>query len=230
MAKRLQPGEPPEHELIPVLVQHFDRVALTGWDSDLEAAFVDFLDPLPTWRCLEAGCGTGRFTLRLAGRVAGVVGTDRSPEMIRRARGTAARTGVGNARFEVAAVESLPGPLRNTFDVVVAVRLLFFLPDPAAGLRQLAATVRPGGWVAVCNPHAGLSPASATRYADAHGLQGFARQSLASWARVAAAGPLWDEETSVARLQEAGLVDVTAMPALEGLGLLAKGRRPGRRK
>ncbi len=228
MAKQLEPPQPLPTSADPYagMVDHFDLMAQTGWGADLEAAFIDFLAPTAHWRCLEAGCGTGRFALRLAERVTGVVGTDRSEPMILRARINAAQAGIGNARFEVAAVESLPGPLRSTFDLVVAMRLLFFLPDPLRGLKQLAAAAAPGGWVGICNPHAQMSPEGAASYADANGLQGFARESLAGWARVAARHLSWDEETAVTRLQEAGLTEVTAAPALEGLGLFAKGRRP----
>ncbi len=228
MAKQLEPPQPLPTAPDPYagMVDHFDLMAQTGWGADLEAAFIDFIEPSGHWRCLEAGCGTGRFALRLAERVAGVVGTDRSEPMIARARVNAARGGIGNARFEVAAVESLPGPLRSTFDLVVAIRVLFFLPDPVRGLKQLVPTAVPGGWVAICNPHARMSPEVAASYADANGLEGFARESLAGWARVAARHLAWDEETAVVRLQEAGLTEVTATPALEGLGLFAKGRRP----
>ncbi|HVB11221.1 MAG TPA: class I SAM-dependent methyltransferase [Bacillota bacterium] len=208
------------------MVEHFDQMAQTGWGTDLEAAFIEFLEPASFWRCLEAGCGPGRFSLRLAERVTAVVGTDRSDAMIHRARANAIRDGVGNARFEVAALESLPGPLRGTFDLVVAIRLLFFLPDPMRGLRQMVATAAPGGWVAVCNPHARMSVDVAASYAEANGIDGFARESLAGWARVAARHLSWDEEAAVTRLQEVGLTEVTAQPALEGLGLFAKGRRP----
>jgi 2-polyprenyl-3-methyl-5-hydroxy-6-metoxy-1,4-benzoquinol methylase len=225
MAKQLDPQQVPGDPYAG-MVEHFDRMAQTGWDNDLEAAFIEFLQPSGHWRCLEAGCGPGRFALRLAERVTAVVGTDRSEAMIARARANALREGVGNARFEIAPIESLPGPLRGTFDLVVAIRVLFFLPDPMTGLRHMAATVAPGGWVAVCNPHARLEPEVALSYADANGIGGFAREALAGWARVAARHLAWDEETAIARLGEAGLTEVTATPALEGLGLFARGRRP----
>jgi ubiquinone/menaquinone biosynthesis C-methylase UbiE len=226
MAKRLDPPQPAPGDPYAGMVDHFDRMAQTGWDHDLEAAFIEFLRPEAGWRCLEAGCGPGRFALRLAERVTAVVGVDRSEAMIARARANAQREGVGNARFEVAALESLPGPLRGTFDLVVAIRLLFFLPDPMTGLRQMSATVAPGGWVALCNPHARLQPQVALSYADANGIGGFAREALAGWARVAARHVAWDEDTAVARLTEVGLTEVSATPALQGLGLFAKGRRP----
>jgi cyclopropane fatty-acyl-phospholipid synthase-like methyltransferase len=53
---------------------------------DLEEKVLDGLDVSPRWRVLEIGCGMGRLLRPLAPRVASVVGTDLSEEMLRRAR------------------------------------------------------------------------------------------------------------------------------------------------
>ena len=43
---------------------------------------VELLDPRPGERVLDAGCGTGQLTARIAESGADVVGIDNSPEMV----------------------------------------------------------------------------------------------------------------------------------------------------
>src|SRR4030065_1024204 len=58
---------------------------------------------------LDAGCGTGNYTIELAKRGANVVGVDSSEEMLDRARGKAQKTGT-EATFQVANAMNLPFP------------------------------------------------------------------------------------------------------------------------
>jgi len=100
----------------------------------------------PQTRMLEVGCGTGTTALIHAPRVAEVVATDFSPEMIRIARAKAAEQGIENVSFQVAAIEDLPVP-DHGYDVVSAQSVLHLMADPAATLAHLARMVRPGGYV-----------------------------------------------------------------------------------
>jgi SAM-dependent methyltransferase len=95
---------------------------------------------------VDVGCGTGRALphLRAAvGPTGTVAGLDLTPAMAE----LAARRGpalVGDAR-------RLPLP-DGAVDAVLAAGLLTHLPDPAAGLHELARVTRPGGRLALFHP------------------------------------------------------------------------------
>jgi len=96
----------------------------------------------PARRVLDLGCGTGGHAALLADRGYQVVGVDRSPEMLRRARerSTAARFEVG----EIASVE-----LGETFDAVLMMFAVLGYhvgnADVAAALAAVRRHLRPGG-------------------------------------------------------------------------------------
>jgi SAM-dependent methyltransferase len=100
---------------------------------------------------LDAGCGSGRALVPMrdaVGRDGTVVGVDLTPEMLAAAR--------DHGRLTVAALllaDTRFLPLRDaSVDAVLAAGLLPHLPDPAAGLAELARVTRPGGRLAVFHP------------------------------------------------------------------------------
>ncbi|TWG14619.1 class I SAM-dependent methyltransferase [Actinoplanes teichomyceticus] len=100
---------------------------------------------------LDVGCGTGRALPALAGAVgpAGrVIGLDFTPDMLAEAR-RAGRDAV--AALIVADARRLPVADR-TADVIFAAGLVNHLPDPVAGLTELARVTRPGGRLAIFHP------------------------------------------------------------------------------
>lgn len=100
-------------------------------------------------RVLDVGCGAGDVSLlaaEMVGRGGAVVGIDSSPRALETARGRVQRAGLSNCSF-------VEGDLRNVslegdFDALVGRSVLMYLPDPAATLRSVLASVRPGGVVA----------------------------------------------------------------------------------
>jgi SAM-dependent methyltransferase len=99
-------------------------------------------------RLLHLQCHFGLDTLSWARLGASVTGVDFSEPAITFARELAAEVGLADAaRFEVANVYDLPGPLEGqTFDVVYTSRgALGWLPDISRWARIAAGFVRPGG-------------------------------------------------------------------------------------
>ena len=90
---------------------------------------------------LDVGCGDGTYALAAASRGARATGLDRAPEMVAAAR---ARAGDSAVRFVVGDALALPFA-DASFDVVVAVTLLCFVPDAQAAVREMARVLRPGG-------------------------------------------------------------------------------------
>ncbi|MFJ1751537.1 class I SAM-dependent methyltransferase [Kitasatospora sp. NPDC088134] len=98
---------------------------------------------------LDAGCGTGRALplLRAAvGPTGTVLGVDLTPEMLDRA--TAHRAEAFLVRADCT---RLPLP-DAVADLVFGAGLISHLPDPTAGLRELARVTRPGGRLALFHP------------------------------------------------------------------------------
>ena len=92
---------------------------------------------------LDAGCGTGRALPALrqaAGPRGKVIGVDLTPEMLQQAQGRATAAG---AALLLADARHLPLADASA-DAVFAAGLVMHLPDPDAGLRQLARITRPG--------------------------------------------------------------------------------------
>ncbi|HEY1829264.1 MAG TPA: class I SAM-dependent methyltransferase [Acidimicrobiales bacterium] len=94
-------------------------------------------------RVLDVGCGNGRYL-----ELVDAVGLDRSPGMLSSAR---ART-----KGPLVAGDAACLPLANdTFDVALALHMLYHVPDRGAAAHELRRVVRPGGvLIAVTNGRA----------------------------------------------------------------------------
>jgi demethylmenaquinone methyltransferase/2-methoxy-6-polyprenyl-1,4-benzoquinol methylase/phosphoethanolamine N-methyltransferase len=102
----------------------------------------------PGEKVLDVGSGTGTMAILMAKKVGAegeVIGIDASPDMIDVSRKKAAKQGSA-ARFEAAAIESLPFP-DATFDVATSTLMLHHLPDEAQrkGLAEVRRVLRTGG-------------------------------------------------------------------------------------
>jgi ubiquinone/menaquinone biosynthesis C-methylase UbiE len=116
----------------------------------MTAALLDRVGVRAGMRCLDVGCGGGdvtRMLAALAGPHGAAVGVDIDEVKLALARYEAADEGIGNVDYRCAALDELPPD--GAFDVAYARFLLSHLADPAAALRQMIATVRPGGVVAI---------------------------------------------------------------------------------
>lgn len=128
-----------------------------GWedrfpdDGPAYARAVAELGPPPGAAVLDAACGTGRAlpALRAAVGPAGrVVAVDLTPEMLAEARRLGRDRVAALVEADVLALPLATGAL----DAVLAAGLLSHLPDPVAGLAELARVCRPGGRLALFHP------------------------------------------------------------------------------
>jgi 2-polyprenyl-3-methyl-5-hydroxy-6-metoxy-1,4-benzoquinol methylase len=123
-------------------------------ESELYLEAAPALRPDRPVRVLDAACGIGRFSVPLAESGCEVVALDAclpSLEAASRHLDEAARRDPGVAERvrlvwdDVDTTEAIEGP----FDLVLALELLCYLPDPTATARRLAAQLAPGGHLVV---------------------------------------------------------------------------------
>jgi trans-aconitate 2-methyltransferase len=134
----------------------YDRVAdpMTRWGGLV-------LDRLPLTgdeRILDAGAGSGRVTEQLLDRLVAlhpadrpgqVIALDASPSMIDAARDRLARFG-DRVEYVVADL-GRPLPIDGTVNAILSTATFHWVSDHDALFRNLAAVLRPGGWlVAQC--------------------------------------------------------------------------------
>ena len=102
----------------------------------------------PGMRVLDLGSGAGDVAFvaaDLVGPDGCVVGVDRSPDALARARVRAAQRGLTQVQFVEGDIHD-PAP-GGPFDAIVERLTLWAVPDPAAMLRRQATVLRPGGLV-----------------------------------------------------------------------------------
>jgi arsenite methyltransferase len=107
---------------------------------------------------VEAGCGPGFYSRRLAARFPQlqITGIDLSEPLLYRARDQARRAGLSNCRFLKADALSL-ADFPNQIDAVIASRLFLILAKPAQALDAIFTALRPGGLCFIAEPTSLLS-------------------------------------------------------------------------
>lgn len=115
------------------------------WSQYVGDTFLNWLAPKTGSRWLDVGCGNGAFTEILIERCApgSVHGIDPSDQQLVYAR---ARPSLRGAQFQQADAMALPFP-DDSFDAAVMPLVIFFVPDPAKGVAEMARVVCPGGTV-----------------------------------------------------------------------------------
>src|SRR3954470_221455 len=116
------------------------------WSRLAGEVFLDWLKPPPRLRWIDIGCGNGAFTELLAERCAPaeIQGVDPSEAQLAFAR---ARHSAGIAHFRQGDAMALPFP-DHGFDAAAMALVIFFVPEPPAGVAEMTRVVRPGGLVA----------------------------------------------------------------------------------
>jgi ubiquinone/menaquinone biosynthesis C-methylase UbiE len=148
--------------------EFFDEPALEFWDR-FGRATVDRLELRPGATVLDACAGSGASALPAAERVGPsgkVVAVDLAGNLLALARAKADRHGLSNLETRNGDIEALdyaPG----SFDAVIIVFGVFFLPDMAAGTAALWRLVAPGGQLAVTTWGPGVFEPANSEFWDA---------------------------------------------------------------
>jgi SAM-dependent methyltransferase len=152
---------------------------------------------------LDLGSGAG-FDCFLAARAVGetgrVIGVDMTAEMLAKARGHAAKAGIGNVEFRLGEIEHLP-VADGSVDVILSNCVINLSPDKPQVFAEAFRVLRPGGRLAVSDVVALID------------LPEEMRQDLALYAGCMAGASRIDEVEAM--LSAAGFVAVRVTPKVE---------------
>lgn len=115
------------------------------WSRSVGEAYLDWMPPPKAADWLDVGCGSGAFTALVIERCgpASILGVDPSGEQLVFAR---ERGLPPLARFEAGDASALPLADR-TMDITAAALVVHFMPDPLAGVSEMARVTKLGGLV-----------------------------------------------------------------------------------
>lgn len=115
------------------------------WSQKAGASFLDWLAPAQGQQWLDVGCGNGAFSEMIMRRLqpARLDGIDPSAAQISFAQD---RAGTRGGHFRVGDAMALPYA-DNSVDQAVMALVIFFVPEPAVGVAEMARVTRPGGVV-----------------------------------------------------------------------------------
>lgn len=134
------------------------------WSQLAGDAFLGWLAPEHGAHWLDVGCGNGAFTEMLAARCApsSIDGIDPSEEQLAYAR---TRPALRDARFRRGDAMEMPYDA-DAFDAAVMPLVIFFVPEPARGVVEMARVVRAGGSVSAYawDMHGGGFPYAAVQH------------------------------------------------------------------
>jgi ubiquinone/menaquinone biosynthesis C-methylase UbiE len=128
----------------------FDHPANTFWNRFGQST-IDRLDLKPGSSVLDVCCGTGASALPAAAQVGlsgQVIGIDLAERLLELARTKAGNNNLNNVEFRVGDMLATGFP-DASFDAVVCVFGIFFVPDIPAAVRELWRVLRPGGKLAI---------------------------------------------------------------------------------
>lgn len=138
----------------------FDKKApeYDAWYQTQKGALVDALEtecafslfqPTAGMRVLDAGCGTGNFSLKMAALGATVEGVDLSAPMIGYAKEKAqASSYADQLHFQVGDLYDLPFA-DESFDAVLSMAAFEFIHEDRRALEEFMRVVKPGGRVLI---------------------------------------------------------------------------------
>ena len=127
---------------------------------------IEGLDLPESPRVLDAGCGYGATALDLIPHIGGQwLGVTLSEVQARRGQAEAARRGLTDQLSF--ALQSYDDPLPGGFDLAIGIESLIHSADPARTIGNLAAALRPGGWLVMVDdmPEPDLPAATAVELA-----------------------------------------------------------------
>lgn len=186
----------------------YDHPANTFWER-YGRRTIEHLGLTQGARVLDVCCGSGASAIPAAealGPGGSVTGVDLSENLLNLARAKAAQRGLTNIQFETGDMMSLRFET-GSFDAVVCVFGIFFVPDMEAALGELARVVRSGGRLAITTWGPRLfEPANNVFWNSVRSVRSDLYKGFNPWDRIS------EPETLQSLMESAALIDVQVVP------------------
>jgi ubiquinone/menaquinone biosynthesis C-methylase UbiE len=207
------------------LVSFFDAMARTSW---LKGIHDTLKESTGSWRdkeVLDVGCGTGRLLLRGAEEAKTIVGVDLSSEMVKASiQQFFYHELSGKSEFLVADAEELPFE-DETFDLALSTCVMFLLPDPVKGMKEIYRILKPDGMIAMLNPSEKMSQENAAIYSKEKDISGFERTALLKWSNVSTRRHRYTEDEMTELLKDLKFTDIEHKEVLGGLAIISTAKK-----
>jgi ubiquinone/menaquinone biosynthesis C-methylase UbiE len=142
------------------IAEEYARLETERTNRDAQK-LIDWIQPRPSERILDAACGPGTLARALAQHAGQVMGLDICPGMVQVAQRLARQApNAGLLGFVLGDVESLPYPTSH-FHLVTCTYAFANFPDPLGALREFARVLRPAGRILIADILAPEDPARA---------------------------------------------------------------------
>ncbi len=183
----------------------FDHPVNTFWDR-FGRNTINRLDLKPGLRVLDVCCGSGASALPAAEQVGAdgqVIGIDLAENLLNLARSKASNQGLTNVEFQLGDMLAT-GFADSSFDAVVCVFGIFFVPDMPTAVRELWRVLRPGGKLAITTwGQDFFEPANAVFWSVVRDVRPELYKGFSAWDRIT------EPATLMAMLNEGGIPEAS---------------------
>lgn len=202
------------------LVSFFDDMARTKW---LGAVHDELKQASGSWEeksILDVGCGTGRLLLRGVEEARMLTGVDLSSEMVKASKQNFFFLNRSNkSHFSEGDACNLTFE-DDTFDLSLSTCVMFLLPEPEAGMKEMLRVTKEGGRMVMLNPSLQMDQMAAFEYAKKHGMSGFEQTSLLKWSNVSTRRHRYTPEQLSEKLKGLGAKETKHVEVLDGLAII----------
>ncbi len=202
------------------LVSFFDGMARTSWLSSIHNRLKEQSGSWDGAQVLDIGCGTGRLLLKGVEEAKHLTGVDLSSEMIKAShQNFFLHNRAEKSTFLIADAYELPFE-DDRFDIALSTCVMFLLPEPEKGLKEMIRVTKPGGTITMLNPSKKMNQMNAFEYSKAHQITGFEQTTLLKWSNVSTRRHRYSEEDMTELLNELGATEVINTEVLDGLAMI----------
>ncbi|WP_096199304.1 class I SAM-dependent methyltransferase [Bacillus sp. FJAT-45350] len=202
------------------LVRFFDGMAQTSWLGSVHNQLKEVTGLWNNKTVLDVGCGTGRMLIRGANEASSLTGIDLSEGMVEAAKELFKEKGYSSkSNFIVGDACALPFS-DDEFDLAISTCVLFLLPEPESGMREILRVVREGGMIVMLNPSSKMNQNEAAKYCKKYNLADFEEKTIMQWSNISTLRHRYDKEQLKNYFKENGAKRVRHEEVLDGLALI----------
>ncbi|MGA9290713.1 MAG: methyltransferase domain-containing protein [Anaerobacillus sp.] len=202
------------------LVSFFDDMARTKW---LGGVHDELKQASGSWKeksVLDVGCGTGRLLLRGVEEASMLSGVDLSPEMIKASKQNFFFLNRSNKSHFSEGDACALSYEDHTFDLSLSTCVMFLLPQPEAGMKEMIRVTKANGRIVMLNPSIKMDQTAAFQYAKQHGMSGFEQTSLLKWSNVSTKRHRYSPDELSEKLKTLGAKETKHVEVLDGLAII----------